>query len=115
MPRSANIPEEWARYQTNVREEPDNRHSRQIVTFEHPGNKIGNVQHSGNEKHLMTLMLSQMKNMKEEIINLKSEQIQTMKRQEQMQSALGKICEHKEKLVYCFHCKMYSGEVHFCT
>ena len=113
MRRSANIPEECARYQTDVREEPDLRHSRQIVTFEHPNN-IGKVQHSGNEKHLITLMLSQMKNMKEQIINLKSEQIQTMKRQEQMQNALGKIKEHKEKLVYCFHCNMYSGEVHFC-
>jgi hypothetical protein len=117
MPRSANIPAEWARYQTDVREEPDERHSRQIVTFEHPGNKIGKVQQSeiNNEKHLITLMLSQMKNMKEQIINLKSEQIQAMKRQEQMQNALGKIREHKEKLVYCFHCNMYTGEVHFCT
>lgn len=113
MRRSGSFPEECDRYQTEV-EEPNLRHSKEIVTFEHLNN-IGQVKHSGNEKHLMTLMLSQMKNMKEQIINLKSEQIKTMKRQEQMQNALGKIKEHKEKLLYCFHCNMYSGEVHFCT
>ena len=32
-----------------------------------------------------------------------------------MWNALKRICEHKEKQVYCFHCSMYTGEVHFCT
>ena len=125
LPRSANIPAEWARSQTDVREAPDERHSRQPISFQHPGTKIGKVHQLGsnniqerwptqekknNEGHLMTLLMSQMKNMKEEIIDLKSEHIKQVQSLEKMQNALKRIREHKEKDVFCFHCCLfYSG------
>ena len=32
-----------------------------------------------------------------------------------MRNALKRICEHKEKEVYCFHCHIYTEAVHYCT
>ena len=54
---------------------------------------------SNNEGHLLTLLMSQMKNMQEEIIDLKREHKQTVQTLDKMQNTLKRIREHKEILV----------------
>ena len=50
QPRSHNIPAEWARSQTDVTEAPDEQHSRQTISFQHPGTKIGKMANTGKEQ-----------------------------------------------------------------
>jgi hypothetical protein len=137
QPRLNNIQAGWARTQTNGTVAPDGRNSSPTISFQHPGTELGKLhqlgihniprrwpkqekmaakkENSNNEGHLLTLLMDQMKNMQSELNDLKNEQKQMIKTSDKMQSSIKRFREYKEKDVYCWHCRIYTAAVHYCS
>ena len=90
QPRFNNIPAGWPRTQTDgARRESTN-----------------------NQEHLVKLLMDKVNIIDSELTSLKNEQKQMIKTTDQLQKREKNF---KEKNIYCWHCRLYTGAVHFCT
>ena len=63
---------------------------------------------------MLELLMDKMKNLDSELNSLKDEHRNMIKTTDQLQCSVKRIREVKEKNVYCWHCRLYTGAVHFC-